>query len=396
MEPNYFVRSLFFFCLFVAIGHAVESRSWTDLQDRKIEATLLQVDGQNVILQLKDGRKIPYPLAKLSASDGQYVEQARSQLAEGKNAAAGDLLNFDAPWPDHVKFSQDPEINTVEENAEKKNFVYESANYRYLCDARLGKSVVKGFAVMFEATLLYCRSLPLAIDGGEKVDGKYQIQLFEQQDDYIKAGGMPGSAGVFIRSRKVVLAPVSSLGVKPVGSGYMLDREKSSKTLPHELTHQLTPDAYFEKGALGWFSEGIAEHVANTPYRSGDYNVRGNQKDIIENTTGYGAKDRGGRALGNKISLSDLKKFMLQDYASFFEEGQLNYGCGLLLTNYFLHMDGAGDGKRIKTYLKALQDGKNAEKSMDLLLDGRSFEQLQDDVSKAWKRRGIDFTFAAP
>ena len=179
-----------------------------------------------------------------------------------------------------------------------------------------------------------------------------------------------------------------------MGSGYMLDRDKSSKTLPHELTHQLTPNAYFEKGSMGWFSEGLAEYVAATPYRAGTFMVRGNQKDIIDYVTGYGSKDMGGRALGTEIRMPALKTFMLQSYPEFLEQPQLNYGCGLLVTTYFLHMDGAGDGKRIKAFLQALHDGKEHEEAFKVLLDGRSFEQLQDELAKAWKRKGVEFTFA--
>ncbi len=351
------------------------------------------------MLKLKDGREIPYPLAKLSAADCKYVEETRATLSDDKKSAAesGDIAktqNFDAPWPDLVKFSEDPEIKTVEENPKDKRFIYESANYRYVCDVRLAKSVVKGFAVLFEATHLYCRSLPLAFNGGTKTDGKYQIILFEQFDDYVKAGGPPGTAGVFIGGRNAVLVPLISLGVKPVGSGYMLDHDKSSRTIPHELTHQLSPQAYFDKGAMGWFSEGIAEYVAATRYRSGIFNVRGNQKDIIEYVTAYGTKDQGGRALGTKIRMPALKTFMLEDYGSFQEQPQLSYGCGLLLTEYFLHMDGDGDGKRIKAFLKSLQDGKDGVKSLDLLLDGRDFGKLEADFTKAWSHKGVDFTFS--
>jgi hypothetical protein len=345
-----------------------------------------------VILKLRDGREVPYPLAKLSAVDGKYVEANRTSLPVDN----GKALNFEAPWPDLIRFSEDPEINTVEENVDNKRFVYESSNYRYVCDVRLAKSVVKGFAVLFEATHLYCRTLPLAFNGGIKTDGKYQILLFEKAEDYTSAGGPAGTAGVFISGKNAVLVPLTSLGVKPVGSSYMLDRDKSSNTIPHELTHQLSPQEYFAEGAMGWFSEGIAEYVANTPYRSGTFSVRGNQKDIIEYVTGYGAKDKGGRALGNKIQMPALKNFMLQSYASFQEQPQLGYGCGLLLTNYFLHLDGDGDGKRIKAFLKALRDGKEGEDALKVLLDGRTFEKLQEDVTKAWSRKGVDFTFGTP
>ncbi len=394
------MRLLVVIVLILGLAHAAEVRSWTDIQGRKVEASLLRVEDKTIILKLKDGREIPYPLAKFSADDCKYVAESQAAGATEKPAKTtkpgedGDkTLNFDAPWPAVIKFTEDPEINVVEEKADKKSFIYESANYRYVCDVRLNKSVVKGFAVMFEATYLYCRSLPLAINDGVKVEGKHQIILFKEIDDYVKAGGPPGSAGVFIGGRGVVMVPLSSLGVKPVGNGYMLDRKKNNNTLPHELTHQLTPKAYFKKGALGWFSEGLAEYVATTPYRSGTYQVRGNQKDIVDYVTSYGSKDKGGRALGNKIKLPSLKTFMLQSYEAFLQKTQVSYGSSLLISTYFFHMDGEGDGKRIKAFLKALRDGAEDEKALDTLLDGRTFEKLEQDIVKTWGRKGVDFTF---
>jgi hypothetical protein len=312
-----------------------------------------------------------------------------------KPVAPAGTPNFDNPWPDNTKFSEDPEITTVEENVATKSFIYESTNYRYICDVRLTKTVVKGFAVMFEATHLYCRTLPLAFDGGTKVDGKFKIMLFEKLSDYVTAGGPPESAGVFLGGEDVVLVPLASLGVKPMGSSYTLDRDKSSKVIPHELTHQLSPEPYFELGAMGWFSEGIAEYIAITPYRTGSFNVRANQRPIIEYVTRYGSKNMGGRALGKKINMPPLKTFMLQSYSHFKETGQLSYGCSLLLTNYFLHMDGDGDAKRTKAFLKALRSGKKGQEAIDVLLDGRTFEQLQKEFVKAYDSKGIDFTFGS-
>jgi hypothetical protein len=248
---------------------------------------------------------------------------------------------------------------------------------------------------MFEATHLFCRTLPVGLDGGTKTAGKLQITLFENFDDYVQAGGPPQSAGVFMSGKGAVMVPLTSLGVRPVGSGYMLDRAKSSKTLPHELTHQLTPHAYFKPGAVGWFTEGIAEYVAVTPYRSGAFSVRGNHSDIVAYATGYGTKNSGGRALGKDIRLPDLKTFLFQDYSNFLQQPQLNYGGSLLVAYYFLQMDGEGDGKRIKAFLKTLRDGKTGEDALVLLLDGRTFTQLSKEIAKAWSRRGINLTFGS-
>lgn len=237
-------------------------RVWTDDQDRKTKASLLEVQDGAAVLLMPDGRKIPFPIAKLSKIDQAFIEKfqkEREQAKEGEDASAGE--NFDAPWPERIDYDGDPEIETIEENKEETKFVYESANYRYNCDVRLSNSVVKGFAVMFEATHEFVRELPLAVNGGVKHDGKYKIILMETEQSYYAAGGPPGSAGVFMSRDNIVMVPLTSLGVRPLGSGYMLDRDKSNKTLPHELVHQLTPEAYYAHGSMGWFTEGFAEYV---------------------------------------------------------------------------------------------------------------------------------------
>lgn len=389
------------YLLFCSPGIA-QVRTWTDASDRTIQATFLRQEGDRAILKLQDGREVAFPLEKLSTADREFVGLQPVERAEHLPGESGDgpsekgsaPLNFDSPWPERITYNENPAISTVEENPAEKRFIYESANYRYICDVRLAQSVVKGFAVMFEATNLYCGSLPLGLNGGSAPSGKHRIYLFETQQDYIKAGGIPDSAGVFISGKENrVMVPLTSLGVRPVGSGYMLDRDRSSKTLPHELTHQLTPGVYFSEGSRGWFTEGLAEYIAVTPYRSGAYNVRSNFRDIVEYVTAYGDKERGGRALGKEITLPALESFMLQSYAEFMEGGQISYGSALLITTYFFHLDGEGDAKRIVAFLKALREGKKGKEALAALLDGRTFEELEKDIIREWGRKGVKFTF---
>lgn len=190
------------------------------------------------------------------------------------------------------------------------------------------------------------------------------------------------------------MVPLTSLGVRPVGSGYMFDRDKANKTLPHEITHQLTPDAYFRQGSRGWFTEGIADYVAVTPYRSGAYNVRGNKDDISEYAIRYGKEGNGGRALGSKVVLPPLKEFMLQSYEQFLSDANRNYGVALLITYYFLQVDGEGDAANLKKFLAVMRDGERGEKALAALRDGRSFAQLEEAISKAWKREGVELIFS--
>lgn len=395
------MRSLLFCLLASASALAAESRTWTDSLNRKIDASLVRVEGENVILKMKDGREIPFPLSKLSQLDKDFVTSLPAEKPENMpeggegddSEIPGKVLNFSAPWPERITFTEDPEISTVEENADEKRFIYESANYRYVCDVRLSKMVVKGFAVMFEATNLFCATVPLALNGGKSAKGKHQILLFEKKEDYVRAGGPPSSAGVYIGGKNVVMVPLESLGVRPVGSGYMLDRDKSNKTLPHELTHQLTPGPYYRSGSRGWFTEGIAEYIAVTPYRAGSFNVRNNFRDIVQYATGYGEDGRGGRAIGTEVELPPIRTWMMQPYDKFTDDPQINYGSGLLITTYFIHMDGKGDGARLKAFLKALRDGKEGDEALAALLDGRTYEQLEQDIKKAWSSKRVDFTF---
>lgn len=378
-------------------AYPASARTWTDVQGRKLEADLVSSNGTDVTLKLDAGKTVSILLAKLSAEDRKFVSE---QAVEGDgtekqgSGAEKESLNFDQPWPDNVRFDEDPQVEIVSEDKEANRYVYESASFRFVSDVRLSKQVVKGFAVMFESTYEYCRALPLAISGGEKTDGKFQILLFEKKEDYVSAGGPPESAGVFMGGKQVVMVPLTSLGVKAVGSGYMLDRDVSNRTLIHELTHQLTPRPYFQPGAMGWFTEGIAEYVSATPYRHGRFKVKSNFDDIVAYATGYGKDNNGGRALGQEFKAPSLKDYFQMPYSSFTgTDANKNYGLALMLTTYFLHLDGDGDGARMKEFLKALRDGKKGQEALDVLLGSRDYAEMEEAISKGWRRKGVKIEF---
>ena len=382
---------LFILSLMSAVfASAAEIRMWEDDKGRKVEAALIDVKELAVVLRLKNGKEMDFPIAKLSAADVAYVDKQRGAL---KEAAAKPKMNFDADWPERVSFSEDPEVNVIKEDKDARRFIYESSNYRYVCDVRLASSVVRGFARMFEATHLYCMTLPIGMTGGRQIDGKYQILLFESEADYIKEGGPPGSAGVFMGDKGIIMVPLTSLGVRLVGKTYILDRDRTNKTLPHEITHQLTPNPYFEPGSRGWFTEGLAEYVAVTPYTMGTYAVQANLNAIKEYVTAYGKGGTGGRNLGKEIRVYSLKPFFLQDYRTFVANANQTYGISALLVYYFFHFDGDGDAKRVKAFLVALHEGKTEEEAIAVLLDGRSYEDLEKEISEKWKRKGITLTF---
>jgi hypothetical protein len=378
-----------------------QPRLWTDVDGRQVEAAYVSHNDSELVMRLADGREATVPLERLSEADRDFLEERATEENDSGEASAPEEeageLNWDDEWPMDVKFDEDPDIEIVEESDEEDQYIYTSANYRFTCDTRLSTSLVSGFSKMFEATRLLCRTLPLAITGGAKNDGKYDILLFETQEGYIEAGGPPGSAGVFIGGRNMVMVPLTSLGVQPVGSGYMRDRKKNDTTLVHELVHQLTPRAYHQTGSRGWFTEGIAEYCAHSPYRNGRFRLHRNYDEIMEYVVRFGEDGQGGRALGEEISAPPLKKFMMMSYAEFTGPNvNFNYGFAALLATYFCEFDGDGEATRLKAFLKALRDPENRDNpdaALDALRGDRSWLELEEDIADGWSRYGVDIEF---
>jgi hypothetical protein len=57
-------------------------------------------------------------------------------------------------------------------------------------------------------------------------------------------------------------------------------------------------------------------------------------------------------------------------------------------------MDRNEDAARIKNFLKALNEGKDGEDALNVLLDGQTWEELEEEIAKAYSRKGVDFTFS--
>lgn len=378
------------------------ARSWTSTDGRKIEADLVSATGTEVVLKLDGtGKEYTVALDRLSPEDNAFVEKWRKEMAgapappKPAGAPGGEtpFENWDAAWPDLISGEVSLDIEIAEENESEKRFVYLSPNYEFVCDVALTKNVVNRFSVLFEATHRYVSELPLSMAKARGKHERHRILLFESQDTYAKNGGPPGSAGVYMSGKDIIMVPLTSLGVEKGAGGYRVDYDKTNKTLPHEIVHQLTDPPYFQEGSRGWFSEGLAEYVAVTPYRSGKFTVRSNQNAIKDYVTAFSKVDNRGRNLGESISLPGLREFFLMSYADFLKEGGRNYGVSLLMAFYFFHWDGAGDAANVKEFLKALKAGKQGEEALESLLAGRSYESLESELAKAWRTRGVTLSF---
>ncbi|MGJ8634905.1 MAG: hypothetical protein ACSHX7_13390 [Luteolibacter sp.] len=382
------LRSLvFFILLFLSTGIA-DARVWKTTHGREFQAEFLRMQGTDVVFQTSGGRVFTTPILDLSRSDQTVIRSGVSAPIEGLRS------NFGRPWPRYAGASGRVVCKIVTEDSKKSRYVYQSDHYKFYCDARITHDALSNFGVLFEATRAYLAALPISLMSGETISDKSRVLLFGEKSGYHEAGGLQGSAGCFMPRHRLVLIPMESLGLKKGGTGFSRDTAKKNQVLIHELVHQLTPNAYFSHGSLGWFSEGLAEYVAATPYSTGNFrpDIHGNAvKDYV---TAKGTNGDGGRNLGGEISAPPLKYLFLMDYRSFSgSNGNLNYGLGLLLTHYFFHMEGDGKARRMTKFLKGLHDGKRGELALAPLLAGGSYEKLEGEITAAWAKKGVNISF---
>jgi len=373
--------------VFLSVLCPVDARVWTNTSGRTFEAELVRVDGSSAIFAFPGGRQFAMPVGELSVED-------RARLSSGGASVQSQMVaaSFGNPWPREVRLDSPVGCKVISEDKPTGRYLYESPGYRFTSDSRITEDALRNFAVMFEATRKYAKGLPLSLGGNVQRDGRLEVLLFGTRQAYAQAGGPPGSAGVFARGK--VLAPMESLGLKPGGTGFSLDTNRHNKILIHELAHQLTPSVYFVPGARGWFSEGLAEYIAITPYTWGCFRTDVYGNVVKEFATAHGAGGEGGRAIGKEIVAPKLRAFFLMPYEQFAgQSGNFNYAFSLMLTYYFFHMEGDGKAGRITKFLQGLHGGMQGEAALKPLLGGGTYEKLEADIATAWARMGVSIRF---
>lgn len=376
-------------------------RTWTSADGRKMEAAFIALEGDAVKVRMANGSTVNVPLARLSAEDQTF---AKSQTAApATDAATTGEVSASKTWPRSFSLPDRPEVVVVKEDAEKNEYIYRSPHYEFQCDSKLGSNVVREFGRIFESTWMLNCMLPLDLKPQpEKLREIFLARLFTNKSDYMEAGGIEGSAGVYMTSKKALMVPLSSLGVKMVGSRVSLENNSDDDmaTLIHEITHQMMN--HWMGRLPTWFVEGSAEYVEMLEYkRNGGFSLIGLNRQL----QGY-AKRMNYSGGGKSFTMIDLEELMNIDFARWAaalgKDGAAteNYGSAGLLTYYFYHLDGNGDAANIIAYLREIENVKSNEEEQAAvkkhLMRERTYTQLGEDVKKALRKEGIDISFFPP
>lgn len=370
----------------------VESRTWTSSDGKKIEATFLSSDPAGVKIRLANGTVFTVPLDRLSDEDRSYVEQqSKSAASDGPAFAA-------KTWPRSIALEEPTQPKAITEDAGKKEFVYESEHYQFRCDSKLGTNVVKEFSRIFEATYLLNCKLPLDLKPTpEQGQEKFVARLYTNKQDYLDNGGLAGSAGVYQSGQKALSVPLSSLGVKMVGSRVSLEKtsDHDNATLIHEITHQMMN--HWLSKLRTWYIEGSADAVAMLEYQRGRFSLIQTKQQLQEYLRRRGSD-------GKNFTMLDPEELFGIDGASWAAaltsgrgQASQNYASAAVMTFFFYYLDGAGDAAHLIAYLRDLENARRdaePEAFKKHLLRERSIEQLKEEMRKAFRKEGIALSFA--
>ncbi len=388
-------------------------RAWTDVQGRTIQAVLLEATAEHVRVRTGDGREFTIPLERLSAEDQAFAR-----------AAAASRPIAVRPWPETVSVPNSAvEITIVEEDDSAKRFVYHSADFEFIAQDKLAGTVMKEIARTFEATRSLLTELPWSLSclppDGAKL---FKAELYETQEAYMQAGGMPNSAGMYTSARQVFMIPFPSLGLRKRAKTWYKDPDYTNDTLIHEVTHQLMDDVL--PFLPMWAIEGTAEYTEALPYRYGTFRVRAHQSGMRTHVDFM-------EKVGVPIRIESLQGLLRMDNPSWHAFGSQSprnlselYLGSFLLVYYFCHLDGAGDGARFQAFMAAVRKDADARRTfladprvtrlpdgrfryprdlagpdmnpatapyrhLNLLLDGRAYADLAHEIRAAYRKAGV-------
>jgi len=189
----------------------------------------------------------------------------------------------------------------------------------------------------------------------------------------------------------IIKVPLSNLGVEYTGTRFIVDHNKRSTTLTHEITHQVMM-RWFATPIPIWLSEGLAEVVSSQDYDNGRFKLNSMDRSIADEVT---------RGQGRDFRMVGAEKLMTISREEWSNEmssgmGGGNYNSANVLAYYFLKLDGNGDGANLVEYLKTLTSGDQEAAKVsqeEFLLRGRSYEALEKDIADAWRSEGLKIEF---
>jgi hypothetical protein len=246
------------------------------------------------------------------------------------------------------------------------------------------------------------KALPWKIEPRPPSGDFFKAKLLKNRDEYMKAGGMPNSGGVYQSRLETFFAPFESVGLKPYGKGYTKSADYRTDALVHELTHQMMH--HWLHYLPNWVVEGTAEYTGNLPLAAGRFKVASAKSGLKDYTEFLKKRAVGG--MPEPYPIDKLFKISNQEWSDTLASdptlSRRMYFTSYLLVYYFMHMDGNGDAQRFIKFFRTVDEARKKggymrreqedafhAQMLQILLDGRTEEELMKQIRSAYSRLGI-------
>lgn len=375
MRTNvYFVSTLL--ALLLATVVPVSGRTWTDVDDRQLEAVIQKANDHSVIvLRDIDKRRLTLPLERLCEEDQNYV-RAWVDLQQGLRQ----------PWPATIKAPRIDVESIPSSDGADNCYSYATPHFRFHSDAELSIRLIGHIASIFEVVYAAGEEMPLLIKplpAGQT----HSVRIFESDSDYEAAGAMPGSVGTYSFTRKEVLVPLSSLAVSDDSGVYRPESNPDYPTLIHEITHGVTSD--WRDYVPVWVLEGFARYMEVVPHTRETLNFDGLTPRLAVWKSGNGTY-ADVPVLDFGFMLGCSYKQWNQTFYDNPDQLRAQYTSAMVLVQYFLFLDDSR-GAQFKRYLFELSQGMAQDDALEVLLDGRTLEDLSRDIANTYERERVTF-----
>lgn len=372
--------------------HSLEARTWTDVYGRTFQGDLISADDRNVVLNIR-GKNRVISLSSLSQIDRNWVQAnvggATSVGEKSRRVSNAPSATFNKS-ANQILADPYAKVERIEANRAEKRWVYATENFEFVSDEDLGLAKMRNFVWMFEAVWRFCEEWPIELPrlrAEEKV--RMKTLLVKEREDYYRQGGMPGSGGVYLTARDLIIVPFDSLGEFHLGQGAQRRHKIENHVLRHEITHQLMRG---QTQQAAWFIEGSAEYVATVPFSGYRMQVFRHPSAVVNYMIHTNYRHGTNQPAGRVMKLIPLQRFMNLSYNQFLAT-EHSYPYALMLFYYFAKLEGKKDGAILKAYTKALQRDQPEILAQKILLNGNTWEQLEKDLAQAWNQMGIRIQF---
>jgi len=370
----------------VCLVHAESARSvrtWTDTTGRTLQAALLGFDSGQVTLLFPDGKTTRLAAMQLSVADRDFVARNIAEIFDpltGKvvpmsGAVKLEEMSFTAgrSWPSTLTATKSLLFaRGAGYDEELQCGKYRTRRFEYLLHK--GVAISDDLARVFEGTYELLRSSPWGIQARTQ-NGFFRVEVFARMEDYLAGGGPPGSAGVYLINKRIFKLPLQSLGLG-LPPGYRLtDPTRQMATLIHEMTHMMMHDVLDLLPM--WFIEGSAEYTGCIPCVDGVFTppkvAEGVKREMNRpRKTGFGNQIEQVQLL----PLHQLVELNMRQWHEYAILGEVTpspgpttmpvgnpdtmrmaslYSNSLLLTYYFMNLEGDRKGTRLLQYLEAVR-----------------------------------------